>query len=273
MATAGRATTDAMSTADRAVTQHRSALSSLKNIALGVAGSYAAIKTADFVRDSITAAGNLAETQNKVGVIFRNSADEVERFATNSRRNILLTQQQALDAASSFGIFGKSAGLTGGDLADFSTDLTGLASDLSSFSNTTPEQAIDALGSALRGESEPIRSYGVLLDEATLRQRALRMGLIETTTQALTPQQRVLAAYNEILAQTTLQQGDAARTQDSYSNQVRILSKNWADFQVQIGTELLPVATRLIRFLNDEGGPVARDFGRCGRRRTAARSP
>jgi len=316
MATAGRATNDAMSSADRAVTQHRSALSSLKNVVLGVAGSYAAIKTATFVRESISAAGNLIETQNKVGVIFRNSADEVERFATNSRRNILLTQQQALDAASTFGIFGKSAGLTGSDLADFSTDLTGLASDLSSFNNTTPDQAIQALGAALRGESEPIRSYGVLLDDATLKAEAMELGLLkpvknmddirvaqqratiaqaayndaleehgrgsvealraqaslgsaqntlqkatEGTIPPLTQQQKVLAAQSAIFKQTQDAQGDAARTSESYSNQVRILSKNWEDFQVQIGTRLLPIATTFIRFLNNEAMPAVRGFG------------
>jgi hypothetical protein len=37
-----------------------------------------------------------------------------------------------------------------------------------------------AIGSALRGEFEPIRQYGVLLDDATLRNRALKLGLIES---------------------------------------------------------------------------------------------
>jgi hypothetical protein len=37
------------------------------------------------------------------------------------------------------------------------------------------------LDAALRGEAEPLRAYGVFLDDATLRQAALSLGLISTT--------------------------------------------------------------------------------------------
>ena len=40
--------------------------------------------------------------------------------------------------------------------------------DLASFHNTSPEEAIEAIGSAFRGEAEPMRKYGVLLDDASL---------------------------------------------------------------------------------------------------------
>src|SRR5574343_101163 len=76
----------------------------------------------------------------------------------------------------------RPAGLAGDDLVQFSTGFVGLASDLALFNNTTPEQAIQAIGAALRGESEPLRAYGVLLDDATMRQKALELGLIETTS-------------------------------------------------------------------------------------------
>jgi hypothetical protein len=66
-------------------------------------------------------------------------------------------------------------------LAGFSTDFTKLASDLSSFNNSTPQEAIDALGAALRGESEPLRKFGVLLSADAIAAEALRMGLVTTT--------------------------------------------------------------------------------------------
>jgi hypothetical protein len=71
--------------------------------------------------------------------------------------------------------------LTGQDLAGFSTDFTKLASDLSSFNNSTPQEAIDALGAALRGESEPLRRFGVLLSADAIAAEAMRMGLVTTT--------------------------------------------------------------------------------------------
>ena len=89
---------------------------------------------------------------------------------------------------------------------------------MASFKNTSPEEAITAIGAALRGESEPIRRYGVLLDEATLKHRALALGIISTTDQALTPQQKVLAATAEIYRQTGDIQGDFTRTSEGLAN-------------------------------------------------------
>lgn len=210
----------------------------------------------DFTVEGIGLASDLAETRAAIGEVFGGGASDVEAFA--SRANVALgqTQQQALEGARTFGIFGQAAGLSGGDLATFSTDLVTLASDLASFNNTSPEEAITAIGAALRGEAEPIRAYGVLLDDATLRQRALALGLIETTTQALTPQQRVLAAQAEIYAQTATQQGDFARTSDGLANQQRILAASFEEAQTKLGTALLPTITELAVFANDELVPI-----------------
>jgi hypothetical protein len=75
------------------------------------------------------------------------------------------------------------------ELATFSNDFTALASDLASFNNTTPEEAINAIGSALRGESEPLRKYNVLLNDAKLKAAALELG-IYSGSGALTDQQK-----------------------------------------------------------------------------------
>ncbi|HJR89527.1 MAG TPA: hypothetical protein VJ782_05135, partial [Aeromicrobium sp.] len=210
-------------------------------------------------KDAVAGASDLAETGNKINVIFGSAASEIGAFATDATQNILLTEQAALDAAATFGVFGKSAGLSGADLAGFSTELTALASDLSSFHNTSPEQAIEAIGSALRGEAEPLRAYGVLLDDATLKQEALAQGLIEDTKAALTPAQKVMAAYGQVLEQTTDAQGDAANTIDSLSNQQKILNKQWEEMKTRLGSELLPATTAFVSFLASDALPVLED--------------
>jgi hypothetical protein len=152
--------------------------------------------------DAVKAASDLSETISKVGVLFGDTADDIEKFADGAASSLGQTKQEALDAAATFATFGKSAGLSGKDLSKFSIDFVKLSSDLASFNNTSPEQAINAIGSALRGEAEPLRQYGVLLDDASLRQAALELGIISTTKNALTPQQKVLAAQALIYKQT-----------------------------------------------------------------------
>jgi hypothetical protein len=200
-----------------------------------------AASVAQFAKASIDAASDLEEVRNKTRVVFGESSKSIEDFAKGSAENLGVAQDKALEAAANFAIFGKAAGLSGDGLTGFSTRLTTLASDLASFNNTSPEDAITAISAALRGESEPIRQYGVLLDDATLKQEALAQGLIKTTTQALTPQQRVLAAQAQILKQTSDAQGDFARTSDGLANSQRILSANIRDTQASLGATLIPV--------------------------------
>jgi hypothetical protein len=144
--------------------------------------------------DAVKAASDLSETISKVGVLFGDTADDIEKFADGAASSLGQTKQQALDAAATFATFGKAAGLSGKDLSKFSIDFVKLSSDLASFNNTSPEQAINAIGSAFAVKLNHCANIGVLLDDASLRQAALELGIISTTKNALTPQQKVLAA-------------------------------------------------------------------------------
>jgi hypothetical protein len=210
-------------------------------------GSYATVGVAsglliDGIKSSITAASNLQETVSKNKVIFGDSAKSVEDFAKTAASTFGQSQQQALDAAGTFAIFGKAAGLGAQDLVNFSTDFTVLASDMASFSNTSPEDAITAIGAALRGEAEPIRKYGVLLNDNTLKQRASTLGIYEGTG-ALTAQQKILATQAEIIAQSSDAQGDFERTSGGLANKTRTLNAEYKNLSATIGAQLLPVAT------------------------------
>ena len=190
------------------------------------------------------AASDLGESVNKSSVIFDEASASVEAFA-DSASKIGLSKRAALDAASGFGTLFVGVGKSETEAAEFSKTLTGLAADLASFNNTTVDEAVTALGAGLRGEAEPLRRFGVLLDEATLKQQALEMGLISTTSGTLPQSIKVQAAYGAILEQTTRQQGDFARTSDSLANQQRKLSAEWENLQAQLGSGVLPLLTQV----------------------------
>lgn len=201
-----------------------------------------------------SAAGDLQESQNKANVVLgKDGAAALEEYATGAAKAAGISKRAAIDAGSTFAVFGKSAGLSGQGLADFSVELTQLAGDLASFSNTTTDEAITAIGAALRGESEPIRQYGVLLDDATLKAEALEMG-IYSGSGALSQQQRVLAAQSQILKQTTDAQGDFGRTSDSLANQQRQLAAEFENTKASIGEALLPAFQSVVGGLSDVAG-------------------
>jgi len=225
--------------------------------ALGTAAAGFSIKIG---KDAIGAASDFNEELSKSEVVLGSAAKEVQRFAKEAALRLGQSRTEALRAASNFAIFGKSAGLSGQELAKFSTDFTALASDLASFNNTSPEDAVLALGAALRGESEPIRRYGVLLNEATLRQRALELGIVDNIKNALTPQQKILAAQAEIYAQTADAQGDFARTSDGLANSQRQLKAAIEDVKIQLGEALLPTALSFVTKLKNDVLPVFQTF-------------
>ena len=195
-----------------------------------------------FAGSSVEAFSQLEDATGAASVVFGDSMGTIIAQSKTAASTLGLSASQVIDSANTFGTFGKSAGLAGDDLAGFSTEMTTLAGDLSSFKGTSPEQAIQAIGAALRGESEPIRAYGVLLDDATLKARAMEMGIYDGNG-SLTAQQKVLAAQQEILAQTTDAQGDFARTADSTANVAKTAAAKYANMQAVIGGALAPAFT------------------------------
>jgi hypothetical protein len=204
---------------------------------------------------AIQAASDLEENTSKIKVIFGDAGRAVTDFAKTAARDIGQSQNQVLAAAGTFGTFGKAAGLAGDQLATFTTDFITLSADLASFNNTTPDEAINAIGSALRGEAEPLRKFGVLLNDATLKSAALELG-IYSGSGALTAQQKILAAQKVIYEQTGDAQGDFERTSDGLANQQRILSAQFENVKTKIGELLIPAFKALVKFLNDEVLPA-----------------
>ncbi len=225
---------------------------SAKTVAGAVGGFSLALGTVkSVIGPAIAAASNMEESLSKVNVVFGRGAREVEKFANSAAKNLGQSKQSVLEAAGVFGTFGKAAGLAGEDLALFSNDFTTLATDLASFNNTTPEEAVQAIGAALRGEAEPLRRFGVLLNDATLKQEAMTLGIYDGKG-ALTAQQKILAAQSAIYKQTGDAQGDFMRTSDGLANSTRTLSATFKDLQAKFGAafiEQAKTATANVNFL------------------------
>jgi len=63
---------------------------------------------------------------------------------------------------------------------------------------------------------------------------------------ALTDQQKILAAQQAILKQTTDAQGDFARTSEGLANQTRIMKAQFEDVKAELGAALLPVVLAIL---------------------------
>lgn len=127
---------------------------------------------------AIKAASDLDESRNKVAVVFGDWAGDVEMFAGNAAKSLGQSKQQALEAVGTFGNLFKSMGLGNRQTTEMSTGLVQLASDLASFNNIDPTEALEKLRAGLVGEVEPLRTLGVNLTADDVKAKALAMGLV-----------------------------------------------------------------------------------------------
>ena len=219
-----------------------------------------AVGAAAALKPMIDKAASMEESLSKNRVVFGESSKAIEAFAETSLHSFGVTERAALEATGVIGTLGTAMGMTATDSAEMATTLVGLAGDMSSFNDASVEETLTAIQAGLRGEAEPLRRFGVLLDAATLKAKALQKGIITSTKEALTPQQKALAAYAVILEQTTVQMGDFERTADSATNQSKLLAGEWDKIQTQIGEALLPAFTTMVTFLNEKVMPSLREF-------------
>ena len=216
----------------------------LKGAAVGVAAVFGA--GAVGAKMALSAATDYNETLSKIGAVFGSKQQaELEKWASGSAKAMGQSKQQALEAAGTYGNLLTSFGLNTDASADMSKNLVTLASDLASFNNTSPDDALEALRSGLTGETEPLKRYGIALDDASLKAKALALGIADGKS-VLTPAQKAQASYALILERSTNAQGDFARTSSGAANQQRIFAARIEDLKVKVGQALLPALNAIL---------------------------
>ena len=194
---------------------------------------------------AINVASDVEEAGNKIDVVFGKSAKVVKAFGEDAADSMGMSQREYLQFAGRIGALVKPMGATEDQAAEMSTTLTQLAGDLGSFHNVSTEEALTAIASALSGEMEPMKRFGVVLNDSTLKAKALEMGLWsgKGTLDAYAKSQ---AAYALIMDQTTDAQGDFIRTQDSTANKTKIMQAKFEDLTAELGEKLLPIANTVL---------------------------
>jgi hypothetical protein len=202
-------------------------------------------------RSMITAASDVSEAQNKVNQIFGESAVIVTAQAETASRAMGLSKLAVLDAAGAYGNIFTAMGLSREQAAAMSVDMTKLASDMASFNNIGTDAALEKIRAGLVGEAEPLRTVGVLLNEAAVKAEAYRAGIAKQGAE-LTEAQKVQARYNLILQQTAVQQGDFTRTADGMANANRSVASSFANIEENLGTGFLSGAEAAMNAVKEQ---------------------
>jgi len=248
---AGNKATFGLRTFDSALTN------GVKNLAKF--GAVAGVVAGVIGKNLIDAASNLEESQSKVNVVFGASSKAVTDFASTAAKSMGISKQAALEATGTYGNLLQAFGVAQPQAVEMSTTLVQLAGDLASFNNTSVDEAITALRSGLSGETEPLKRFGVAINDVRLKQEALNMGLYSGTGN-LDINAKTQAAYALILKDTSLAQGDYARTSDGVANTQKTLKAQFDDLKSTLGTALIPMYKSLLAVVQDSIMPVMTKF-------------
>lgn len=204
---------------------------------------------------TIMSASDLNEVLSKTGTVFGPQAKIVTDAAQEMADKFGMSKATFLDAASGIGLVGKASGLTKKAAAGLSVDMSKLAADASSFYDVPVEEALAAMKSGLVGEAEPMRRFGVLLNEAAVKNEALRLGIAKTGDE-LTEGQKVQARSSLIMNGMSDASGDLEKTQESVANRLREIRGRVTNFAADMGTKALPAVEKFLTVLIEGPGKI-----------------
>lgn len=199
--------------------------------------------------EAVELGSNVTEVQNVVDTAFGSMSDKIEQFAESSIQQYGMSKLAAKQTASTYMAMARGMGIAENAASDMSIALTGLSGDVASFYNISQEEADTKLKSVFTGETETLKSLGVVMTQTNLDAYALANGFGKTTDK-MTQAELVALRYQYVTDQLGMAQGDFAKTSGSWANQTRILSENWKEFLSIMGQGLIQALTPAVQLLN-----------------------
>lgn len=203
---------------------------------------------AKFARDA-------EELDSAIGYTFGRNADSIRAWADSTGASLGRASTDLKQAAMDFQtLFDPAVG--GQKAVELSKQFAVLVQDLSSFRNVSEDIVRQNLVSGLVGETEPLRKFGIIINDNTVKAKALELGLVQAG-QEVNDYGKIVARSTLILEQSKTAQGDLARTQGSATNQIRAAKSATKELAEEVGGFLNPVIGTLAGLWAD----VAKNIG------------
>lgn len=195
-------------------------------------------------------ASNTAESINAVTVTFGEASKGVLQLSQDAAQSVGMAQADFNQLSVSLAGFAKQMGT---DVVQTVDDMTTRIADFASVMNLDVNEAAITFRSALAGETEAMRRYGIDVSAAAVETFALANGIAESAS-SMTEAEKVQARYGLIMRETSQWAGDFANTADSAANQQRILAAELQNAASELGAGLLPMLTTAVSALGDVVG-------------------
>lgn len=200
------------------------------------------------------------QKMNQFKSIMGDSAKEAQGFIDKAERILGLDPEQMMGSLSSFQTLTKGFGIASDEAYKMSKNLTQLAADMSSFTGESMDLALQRIKSGISGEIEPMRKWGIALDQATLQETAYALGINKRVAE-MTRAQKTELAYYQIMHATQYAQGNMARAMLTPANAIRILQTEFKQLGRAIGSVFIPIALAITQILTELARKLTALFG------------
>lgn len=230
---------------------------------LAVAGGLAVGTAAagKFALDSIKSASDVQQAYGALDTVYGKSSASVKRWAEGAADSVGLAKSEYANLSALVGSQLQGMGMHQDKSAKKSNELIKLGADLAATYGGSVNDAVSAVSSTLKGETDPIERYGVSIKQADVNARLAAMGLDGLTGKAA-KQAQAQAVLGLLTEQTAKATGAFGRESNTLAGQQERLKAKFENLKATVGAKLLPVVTRLFTWFNDKLLPAA---GRLGR--------
>jgi len=227
-------------------------MSSLTKGAIAGAALFAGKQLLDFAQSSIIAASSAQEAAGAFGTTFGGAAEQLGEQLSKNANLFGLTTSEAKQLIGVFGAVAQGLGFTQDESAGLSARLFELSGDIASFNNISAgaEPVLRAFQSAIVGEREALKTYGIAISEAEVQTKAFEM-TGKTSADALTRQEKALATTELLFSKASVQIGNAEREAEGFAAQMLQTRAKTQELREEVGQELLPAAGELIGVFNN----------------------
>ena len=226
----------------RSVSKNFNRIASVAKLALGAVIVQQAARAGMAM---INMAASVEEMQSKSEAVFGSFVGQVRKELSAFGQEVGRSAFELEGMASSIQDTFVPMGFARGEAAKLSVELTKLATDVASFNNASDTETMKAFQSALVGNHETVRRFGIVITEASLKQELLNMGINKSVNE-ITNQEKVQARLNLIMKGTTDAQGDALKTAGSFTNRMKALG---AALNNLVVTAISPFLDKMAEFI------------------------
>lgn len=202
------------------------------------------------IGDSITEMNSYIENVNLFTVSMGKYADEAMDYAEKVQDAMGIDMSEFIRNQGIFMNMASGFGVAEDKAYKLSKGLTELAYDISSFYNVDVDTAFQRLQSGIAGEIEPVRRWGIALDQASMQEWMFKKG-IDAKVNSLNQADKAMIRYNMMVEAMAGNGaiGDFARTLITPANAIRILQQQITQLSRAIGSLFIPILIKVIPYV------------------------